>query len=362
MHLRRLVLHSFRNVDQIEVLPHSGFNILWGENAQGKTNFLEAIYLLGHLKSFRTTRNRELIRKGYPFGRISGEVEEKEVRHTIAVVIQEEGKTIRVDGKPVTKTMDFPGYLRSVLFAPEEVGLARGFPAGRRALLDRAVFQADPAFLDRAREYQRCLKQRNRLLKEGASPERLLPWSEGLVMAGARVRRMRIRYLQRLVPLLKETYRAITDGREEADLIYPPRDSTEHELQEQLRSELKRQTAQEIRTGTTLAGPHRDDILFTVNGLSLRSYGSQGQQRSFLLAFKTAQIMDLERYAGCLPVLLLDDMTGELDRRRQEFFFQFLRERRSQVFVTTTDPQSILNEGFQDVRSFRVIQGTLHAS
>ncbi len=362
MHLRRLVLHNFRNVDQVEVFPDPGFNILWGENAQGKTNILEAIYLLGHLKSFRTTRNDELIRKGFPFGRIAGEVEEKEVRHTIGVVIQEEGKNIRVDGKPVTRTTDFPGYLRSVLFAPEEVGLARGYPAGRRALLDRAVFQADPAFLELAREYQRYLKQRNRLLKEGSRLERLLPWSEGLVKAGARVRRMRIRYLQRLVPLLKETYRAITDGREEADLIYPARVSAEYELQEQLRCELKSQTAQEIRTGTTLAGPHRDDIQFMVNGLSLRSYGSQGQQRSFLLAFKTAQIMDLESHVGCLPVLLLDDMTGELDRQRQEFFFQFLRERRSQVFVTTTDPQSILNEGFHDVRSFRVIQGTLQAS
>lgn len=362
MHLRRLVLHNFRNVDQVEVFPYTGFNILWGENAQGKTNILEAIYLLGHLKSFRTTRNGELIRKGCPFGRVAGEVEQKDVRHTIGVVIQEEGKNIRVDGKPVTRTTDFPGYLRSVLFAPEEVGLARGYPAGRRALLDRAVFQADPAFLDRAREYQRYLRQRNRLLKEGSRPERLLPWSEGLVTAGARVRWMRIHYLQRLVPLLKDTYRAITDGREEADLIYPASVSTEHELQEQLRCELKRQTAQEIHTGTTLAGPHRDDIQFTVNGLSLRSYGSQGQQRSFLLAFKTAQIMDLERHVGCLPVLLLDDMTGELDRKRQEFFFQFLRERRSQVFVTTTDTQSILNEGFHDVRSFRVIQGTLQAS
>jgi DNA replication and repair protein RecF len=362
MHLRRLVLHNFRNIDQVEAFPDPGFNILWGENAQGKTNILEAIYLLGHLKSFRTTRNSELIRKGCPFGRIAGEVEKKDVLHTIGVVIQEEGKSIRVDGKPVIRTKDFPGYLCSVLFAPEEVGLARGYPAGRRALLDRAVFQADPAFLDRAREYQRYLKQRNRLLKEGSRPEQLLPWNEGLVTAGAQVRRMRIHYLQRLVPLLKETYRAITDGREEADLLYPARVSTEHELQEQLRCELKRQTAQEIRIGTTLAGPHRDDIQFMVNGLSLRSYGSQGQQRSFLLAFKTAQIMDLERHAGCLPVLLLDDMTGELDRKRQEFFFQFLRERRSQVFVTTTDPQSILNEGFHEVRSFRVIQGTLQAN
>jgi DNA replication and repair protein RecF len=362
MYLRRLVLHNFRNVHQTEVFPDPGFNILWGENAQGKTNILEAIYLLGHLKSFRTARNGELIRRGSPFGRIYGEVEEQKISHTIGLVVQEEGKTIRVDGKPLTRSSDFPGYLRSVLFAPEEVGLARGYPAGRRALLDRAVFQADPAFLDRAREYHRYLKQRNRLLKEGCRPEQLHPWGEGMVASGAQVRRMRILYLQRLVPLLKETYRAITDGREEADLIYPAQATTERELQEQLRCELKRQAAQEIRTGTTLAGPHRDDIQFTVNGLSLRSYGSQGQQRSFLLAFKTAQIMDLESHAGCLPVLLLDDMTGELDRRRQEFFFQFLRGRRSQVFVTTTDPQSITNEGFHDVRSFRVNQGTLQAS
>jgi DNA replication and repair protein RecF len=359
MKLRRLVLKNFRNVEHAEILPGPGFNILWGENAQGKTNILEAIYLLGHLKSFRSARNEDLIRRDTPFSRLTAEVSKGNIRHSVDLTIQGQGKSARVDGKTVAKSGEFLGWFSSVLFAPEEVGLARGFPAGRRALLDRAVFQADPTFLEAAREFQRLLKQRNRLLKEGNRSEQLAPWTEGLIVAGARVRLFRSRYLQRLVPLLRQTYRSITDGREEADLVCPSPGETEMELQDQLRMELKQRAVREFALGTTLAGPHRDDPYFTVNGQSLRVFGSQGQQRSFMLAFKTAQIMDLENHAGIQPVLLLDDMTGELDRKRQEYFFRFLRGRRGQVFVTTTELQSMANKGFCEIRSFRVNEGTL---
>ncbi|MEZ4600948.1 MAG: DNA replication/repair protein RecF [Syntrophotaleaceae bacterium] len=359
MHLRRLVLHNFRNVTQAELVPGPGLNILWGENAQGKTNILEAIYLLGHLKSFRGARNDDMIRRDTPFGRLCAEVEKGNTRHSIGLTLQEQGKSVQVDGKGISSSSDFLGWFSSVLFAPEEVSLVRGFPAGRRALLDRAVFQTDPVFLQEARNFHRLLKQRNRLLKEGCHGDHLIPWTEGLIAAGARVRLRRSRYLQRLVPLLQATYRAITDGREEADLIYPDQGEDIGQLEERLRGEIRQRSSRERRLGTTLAGPHRDDPVFTVNGHSLRVFGSQGQQRSFMLAFKTAQIMDLESHAGILPVLLLDDMTGELDRTRQEFFFQFLRSRRGQVFVTTTELHSMIDKGFCDMRSFRVVQGTL---
>jgi DNA replication and repair protein RecF len=359
MYLRRLVLQNYRNVIHAEISPGSGFNILWGENAQGKTNILEAIYLLGHLKSFRGARNEDLIRREAPFGRLSAEVEKGNIRHSISLTLQDQGKIVRIDGKTVHKSSNFLGWFPSVLFAPEEVSIVRGFPASRRALLDRAVFHTDPGFLEEARNYHRLLKQRNRLLKEGSRSEQLIPWTAGLIAAGARVRLRRSRYLRRLVPLLQETYRAITDGREEADLVYSEAGETLEQLEGRLRVEIEQRSGREMRLGTTLAGPHRDDPVFTVNGASLRVFGSQGQQRSFMLAFKTAQIMDLEDHAGIQPVLLLDDMTGELDRKRQEYFFNFLRGRRGQVFVTTTELQSMIDKGFCDMRSFRVVQGTL---
>lgn len=359
MYLRRLVLHNFRNLERVEVLPDRRFNVLWGANAQGKTNILEGIYLLGNLKSFRGTPGSELIRRHMTAGRLLGEVMSGEVMTSIELTFQGQQKSARVNGKSVTKSSEFLGLFPTILFSPEEVGLARGYPAGRRALIDRAAFQADPSFLERARAYQRCLQQRNQLLKEGCDAAQLSPWNENLILTGARLRLDRIRYLQRLVPQLREIYRQITAGREEADLQYPTPAGTEVELRERYRRELEQVTVQEKRLGRTLVGPHRDDPYFLVGGHSLRQYGSQGQQRSFMLAFKTAQIIDLETTIGHQPVLLLDDMTGELDRQRQEFFFQFLRSRQGQVFITATELQALCNKGFDDVRSFQVSEGNL---
>lgn len=359
MYLRSLLLHDFRNVARIEIFPDPGFNIIWGENAQGKTNILESIYLLGHLKSFRGSRNEDLIRIDHPFSRVSGDVIEGNTKHSISLTIQSQGKSARVDGKSVNRSSDFLGYFPSVLFSPEEVSLVRGYPAGRRALLDRAVFQTDHSFLDKSREYLRILKQRNLLLKQGCNREQLDPWTESLILCGSQIRKLRCRYLLRMVPFFKRAYQAITNGVEDADLIYPIADGPVEEMQYELRNELSKRFSQEARLGTTLAGPHRDDPFFIVNGRSLKIYGSQGQQRSFMLAFKTAQIMDLEKNSGLLPVLLLDDMTGELDKKRKEFFFQFLRNRRGQVFVTTTELQSIISEGFNDAASFRINKGSI---
>lgn len=359
MYLRRLVLHNFRNLEHVEILPDKRFNVLWGANAQGKTNILEGIYLLGHLKSFRGSPGSEMIRRQMPAGRLLAEVMRGNVLTTIELTFQGQQKSARINGKTVSKSSEFLGLFPTILFSPEEVGLARGYPAGRRALLDRAAFQADPSFLERARAYQRCLQQRNQLLKEGCDTSQLSPWNENLILTGARLRLDRIGYLQRLVPQLQEIYRQITAGKEEADLHYPTPAGSEEELREGFRRELEQVAVQEKRLGRTLVGPHRDDPYFLVGGHSLRQYGSQGQQRSYMLAFKTAQIIDLETIIGQQPVLLLDDMTGELDRQRQDFFFKFLRSRQGQVFVTATELQVLCNKGFDDVRSFRVSEGSL---
>ncbi len=359
MYLRRLLLYNFRNIEKIEINPDRRFNLLWGANAQGKTNILEGIYLLGHLKSFRGTPGSDMIRRQMPAARLVGEIIRGGVLTTIELTFQGQQKIARVNGKVITKTTDFLGVFSTVLFSPEEVGLARGYPAGRRALLDRAIFLTDPGFLDRARSYQRSLQQRNRLLKEGCTASQLSPWNENLIQTGTRLRLDRIGYLQRLVPKLRNIYRKITNGQEEADLLYPAQTETEEDLKKHFQKELAQVSAQEHRLGRTLAGPHRDDPFFIVGGHSLRQYGSQGQQRSFMLAFKTAQIVDLEQTYGHQPILLLDDMTGELDRQRQEFFFQFLRSRLGQVFVTATELEVLSNKGFDDVRSFRVSEGNL---
>ncbi len=359
MNLENLSLTNFRNIDQAVLTPAPQFNVFWGDNAQGKTNLLEAIYLLATLKSFRSAKNEDFIRHGKVDCRIAAEVCSLKVRHRMDLSITSQGKSPRIDAKEARYPERYLGLLHPVLFSPEEVGIVKGFPAGRRALLDRAVFQTDQDFLLLARNFSRCLKQRNQLLKNGTSSKTLEPWSEQLIQAGARLRQARTIYLNRMVPLLHETYRSISGDKEQADLQYPGAGEDLQELENSLRADLQRCADRELRQGITLAGPHRDDPQFLIDGRSLRLYGSQGQQRSYMLAFKTAQIMDLEQRTGQQPVLLLDDMTSELDRRRQGFFFRFLLERRGQVFITTTDVQPLLNEGLHQARFYRVENGSL---
>lgn len=357
MHLQRLFFHSYRNIEKAEFHPHEGFNIFWGDNAQGKTNLLEGIYLLGTLKSFRGARNPDLVQQGKESARISGELDRNGSHRRIDLSITPQGKAPKIDGKDVRSASEYFGFLHPVLFSPEEIALAKGPPAGRRSLIDRALFQADLSFLQRARDYERHLRQRNVLLREGRGEGEIAPWTEGLIRAGARLRADRRIYLDAIDPFLKESYRNITGGSEGASLHYP----TEHRdvffLEEDFRRELERVAHQERRVGQTLAGPHKDDPIFLIEGRTVKTFGSQGQQRSFLLSFKTAQILDLERRTGEPPLLLLDDMTGELDRRRQSFFFSFLLARKGQVFITTTETRPLIDQGFATARFFKIEKG-----
>jgi DNA replication and repair protein RecF len=359
MVLKNLILKDFRNIVAATVAPEPVFNIFWGENAQGKTNILEAIYLLGTLKSFRAAHNEDLVRKGTSQALVRAETESEGITRYLQVGIDPQGKRPLLNGKRVIRPENFFRALRPILFAPEEVALVKGPPAGRRALIDRAIFQTDPYFLATAREYDRILRQRNRLLREQRPDAEILPWTTGLIRTGALIRKERYHFLQRLLPLFRRTYEQICGGREVADLIYREGRPEIENLQDDLVGALESQAEVERRAGTTLAGPHRDDPYFTVDGLPVRQFASQGQQRSFLLAFKTAQIMDLENIFGEPPILLLDDLTGELDRRRQEFFFHFLLNRRGQVFMTTTDLRPLQNDGFSQARTFQVRAGAL---
>lgn len=359
MVLKNLVLKDFRNIVAASLVPEPVFNIFWGENAQGKTNVLEAIYLLGTLKSFRAARNEDLVRQGSSQALVRGETEAEGIKRSLQLGIDQQGKRPLLNGKRVTSPESFFRALRPILFAPEEVALVKGPPAGRRALIDRAIFQTDPYYLAVAQEFDRILRQRNRLLREQRPSSEIQPWTTGLIRAGALIRRERYRFLQRLIPLFQRTYDNICGSREAADLVYREGRAELQALQDELATHLEKQSEAERRAGTTLAGPHRDDPYFTVDGLPVRQYASQGQQRSFLLAFKTAQIMDLENLFGEPPILLLDDLTGELDRRRQEFFFHFLLNRQGQVFMTTTDLRPLQEDGFRQARTFQVRAGAL---
>ena len=230
-------------------------------------------------------------------------------------------------------------------------------PAGRRSLLDRAILQTDPAYLDRVQDYDRILRQRNQLLKQQVDDQQLAPWTAALVRTGSRIRQNRLAYLARFLPRLCQAYREITAGSESADLKYSVEENSIEALSGYLEEALQRLAPREKKLGLTLAGPHRDDLDFLVGERSLRSFGSQGQQRSFLLAFKAAQVMEKEMRDP--PVLLLDDLASELDLRRQEGFFNFLLQRNGQIFLTSAQQTLLTDAVRQKASYYKVDQGTV---
>lgn len=358
MLLEQLTIRQFRNLSVASLQWGPGFNIIWGNNAQGKTNLLEAVYLLGQLKSFRGARTAELINFDSEAARLTAQVHSGEVLHQLEVTLEKHGQTPRLDGKPVQRLSQFIGTLRTILFTADELILLKGAPAGRRALLDRAVLQADPGYLDRVQTYTRVLRQRNQLLRDRAGDGEFKPWNEALIESGMQIRLERSRFLRQLQPILVGIGREIADCDEQLTLRYPFTAEPET-LREELRIELERLLPRERQQLQTLAGPHRDDPEPRIDGQPLKGFASQGQHRSFLLAFKAAQLLDLEARLGEPPLLLLDDLTSELDARRQASFFAFLRHRRGQVLITTTHPATLGEAVCPHARYFRVEQGQI---
>ncbi len=360
MRLQNISLASFRNIRRTELEPVARFNILYGNNGQGKTNLLEAIYLLGTLKSFRLAKNGELMTWGTPFALVKGVVEHEEVIREIALVVERDGKKVRLDDKSISRPADFFGSLNVVVFSPDEMAMAKGGPEVRRRYLDRAVFSGDPTYLVLFHDYARVLKNRNALLKKEDCDD-LDVWSEQLAEAGARLIARRVTYLRTIEGLLADFYRTIAGDGEEAGIVYRPhlldRERLLTEGAALLREGLIRTAGEERRTGATAVGPHRDDVEFLLNGKALKQYASQGQQRSFILALKMAEIEYLRRKFATPPILLLDDMTSELDGKRNRNLMKFLKEQQMQVFITTTSLQSISIDDMDNYRTFLVSDG-----
>jgi len=364
MHFTRLRYRSFRNLDQVEIEPAPGFNIFWGRNAQGKTNLLEGIYLLGHLKSFRGVPSQALIGQQHQTARIDSELITGGVSHSLSLTLGRQGKELQLDGKRPQRLADVTEKMRQVLFAPEEVVTVKGAPALRRNLLDRAIYQQHPAYLERMQHYVRILKQRNHALRMRPAAERDDIWLEGLIQEGTGIRAQRARFLQQLQPHFAECYRVMTgeSERPEVRLRYGSENDPET-FRAMLREEFARCRAQEQQQRTTMAGPHRDDPGFFVNGRDLRSHGSQGQQRTFVLAYKVALLNLLHETTGKIAVMMLDDIAGELDETRRHALFTLLEKSAGQVFLTTTDPALLQgSKQRRNSRHFEVVDGQVFES
>jgi DNA replication and repair protein RecF len=361
MRLKHLLVSSFRNIGMIRVEPGSRFNLLYGFNGQGKTNLLEAIYLLGNPRSFRHSRLPELIRHGTTQALVCGEVESCGTVSRISLSLEQAGRRVEIDEKGIKRASDLHGRLNAVVFSPDDTSMVKSGPEARRRYLDRAVYTGDIGYLHCWHEYHRILKQRNHLLK---SPDKagLDVWTEKLAVAGAEVIERRQGYVGLLDGQLQQYYATISGGAETAGISYRPEGvqaTARTAIQEELQQLFDRHAKSDERYGTTTAGPHRDDLMLSMDGRPLKAFGSQGQQKSFVLALKMAEMEHLQAIFGEPPLLLLDDMSSELDAQRNSNLMDFLTARDIQVFITTTEPSPALVAAAAHCSVFRVENGNL---
>jgi DNA replication and repair protein RecF len=361
MRLKQLAVSNFRNITAARIEPGERFNLFHGLNGQGKTNLLEAIHLLGSPRSFRTSRLPELVRHGEARAQIQGAVESNGMQNQLRLLLEAGGRRVEIDGKAVQRASDLHGRLNAVVFSPDDTGMVRMGPESRRRYLDRAVYMGDIGYLNCWHDYQRILKQRNVLLKN-ADRSGLEVWTEKLAEAGAELIERRIRFVAVLDGKLRRHYATIAGADEACGISYRP-EGVQGVERVSIRSELidlfQRHQRSDERYGTTTAGPHRDDLTFLLEERPLKAFGSQGQQKSFVLSLKMAEMDNLGEIFGESPLLLLDDMSSELDAGRNRNLMEFLTTRDIQVFITTTERSPALLEAVPHCAVFRVEDGNL---
>ncbi len=385
MYLKNLHLRSFRNYLDQRVEFDAQKTILVGNNAQGKSNLLEAVELLATLKSHRATRDRDLVREGATNGQIFATLERAYGTAELALTLRSSGRrTISLNRESLRRNLDFLGVLNAVEFSSLDLELVRGAPECRRNWLDTLLVQLEPIYAHILHQYYQVLRQRNALLKEmrkreasrqsgesqidsiASDGEQLAVWDEQLAATGSRVTRRRARVLERIAPLAQVWHASISGKTEVLEIRYAPNVSWSEDnpacVQQAFLEKIEQRRMAEQQLGTTVVGPHRDEVEFAINQTPARSYGSQGQQRTLVLAIKLAELKLIEEVVGEPPLLLLDDVLAELDPNRQNQLLDAIADR-FQTLITTThlssfDPQwlkesQILSVEAGQIRDFR---------
>ena len=367
MFLLEVKTRDFRNlVDQgVTLARHT--TVLFGANGQGKTNFLEACYLLCSLRPLRAHKLVELVRIGSERSAlVAGKFDLPSGVREVEVEIGREGRNARVDGKPVRDPDELFGGIATVAFTPDDLAVVKGGPEGRRRLLDRAVQNRHPAHLADARDYQRALRSRNELLRQGADPALLASFDEPLARLGARLRARREQILEEVGPDAQSAFAEIARGEPPLVVTYlaAGRDSDDlgsggASLEMRLLEALRRRLPRDRERGYTSVGPHADDLGLSLGERAARLYASQGQSRAVVLAFKIGEIENLRRAQGRAPLLLLDDVSSELDPERNAWLMQYLAALEGQVVLTTTDLKLVAKSAVKEALFQRVAGGRL---
>ncbi len=357
MVIKTLDLTNFRNYEDLHIEFDAGTNILYGDNAQGKTNVLEALYLSGTTKSHKGSRDREMVRFGEDEAHIRTVVEKGEVEHQIDFHLKRnDTKGIAVDRIPIRRAGEIFGILNLVFFSPEDLNLIKEGPFRRRRFLDMELSQIDPIYLNNLAKYNKVLKQRNQLLKDiSYKPvlEDTLPvWDEQLSVYGGKIIVQRQEFIEKLNEIVFPIHEQISGKRERLHLNYEPSCRADR-----ISDELAHALLRDRKTGMTSCGPHRDDICFTINGADIRRFGSQGQQRAASLSLKLAEIELVRQTINETPVLLLDDVLSELDSSRQNYLLNSISD--IQTIITCTGLDEFIKNRFRINRVFFVKNGTI---
>ena len=355
MVIESLTLQNFRNYEELDMNFSPMTNILYGDNAQGKTNILESLYVSGTSKSHKGAKDKDLIYFGKEEAHIRVMIDKSGKKFQIDLHLKKnKSKGIAINKIPIKKASDLFGILNIVFFSPEDLNIVKNGPNERRKFLDLELCQLDKIYLSNLTKYNKILQQRNKLLKDiYYKPElkdTLSIWDMQLVGYGCQIIESRDKFIRELNPIVTDIHSGISGGKERMLLEYEPNITSEN-FENKLMQSLER----DLKMGQTSVGPHRDDFSFMIDSVDIRKYGSQGQQRTSALALKLAEIELVRNVIHDSPVLLLDDVLSELDSNRQNFLLNCIHS--TQTIITCTGLEEFIRNQFHLNRVFEVING-----
>ena len=359
MIVESLKLQNYRNYEYLNMNFDEKINIIYGDNAQGKTNILESMYVCATSKSNSGSKDREIIRFDNDESHIKVNVKKNDMNYRIDMHLKKnKPKGIAVNGIPIKRAVELFGILNIVFFSPEDLNIIKNGPSERRRFIDMELSQLDKIYLDCLINYNKVVNQRNSLLKEYAFSGRediissLDIWDMQLVKYGNDVIKSREKFVKEINDLVKSIHTKLSGDREQLEIIYEP-----CVKEQDFESELVRVRDRDLKFKCTNIGPHKDDMCFLINGMDVRKYGSQGQQRTAALSLKLAEIELVKQIIHDTPVLFLDDVLSELDSRRQNFLLDSIGN--IQTMITCTGLDEFINNRFSINKIFKVVNGTV---
>lgn len=357
MVVKSLELSNFRNYENLSLEFSPSTNILYGDNAQGKTNILEAVFLCATTKSHKGSKDREIIKLQSEEAHIRMRIHRDNVEHRLDMHLKKnKPKGVAINGIPIKRSSELFGIINVVFFSPEDLSIIKNGPSERRRFIDMELCQLSKLYLHNLINYNKVLNQRNNLLKQIGFNKSLLDtlyvWDQQLVHFGSALIKERDSFIKSMNELIFKLHKKLSDGKEILEIVYEP-----NVAEKEFESKLKKSMERDIALKVSNVGPHRDDLSFLINGQDVRKYGSQGQQRTAALSLKLAEIELVKQVTKDKPILLLDDVLSELDRKRQNQLLDSIVG--IQTIVSCTGLEEFVSNRIDTDRIYKVVQGTV---